>query len=281
MPPGALPWHTYRHISCANRPAQQRVLTSILATVALRFDNSELDIQLPARTTYEPTGYKCCKHARSMRKQHCNSMLQVRRAINAVGVYVPGGTAVLPSSALMLTIPAAIACCRTIVLATPPRPDGSISPEVVYCARKAGATHVLKAGGAQAVAAMGWGTQTCPKVDKIFGPGNQYVTAAKMRLQGSEAMVAIDMPAGPSEVLVIADADAPLPHVAADLLSQAEHGPDSQVRCCCATPAIMQHQRYDQAKSASAFDCAAHDRTLRLASHLFSADMPWHVLVPA
>ena len=154
----------------------------------------------------------------------------MRRAINAVGVYVPGGTAVLPSSALMLIVPAAIAGCRTIVLATPPRPDGSISPEVVYCARKAGATHVLKAGGAQAVAAMAWGTASCPKVDKIFGPGNQYVTAAKMRLQGSEAMVAIDMPAGPSEVLVVADAGAPLAHVAADLLSQAEHGPDSQVR---------------------------------------------------
>jgi histidinol dehydrogenase len=153
----------------------------------------------------------------------------VWRAINAVGVYVPGGTAVLPSSALMLTVPAAIAGCGTIVLATPPRPDGSISPEVVYCARKAGATHVLKAGGAQAVAALGWGTETTPKVDKVFGPGNQFVTAAKMRLQGSEAMVAIDMPAGPSEVLVIADAGAPLPHVAADLLSQAEHGPDSQV----------------------------------------------------
>lgn len=154
---------------------------------------------------------------------------QVRRPINAVGVYVPGGSAVLPSSALMLTVPAAIAGCGTIVLATPPRADGTISPEVIYCARKAGATHVLKAGGAQAVAALGWGTATCPKVHKIFGPGNQFVTAGKMVLQNSEAMVAIDMPAGPSEVLVIADAGAPLPHVAADLLSQAEHGPDSQV----------------------------------------------------
>jgi histidinol dehydrogenase len=144
-------------------------------------------------------------------------------------VYVPGGTAVLPSSALMLTVPAAIAGCSTIVLATPPRADGSISPEVVYCARRGGATHILKAGGAQAVAAMAWGTASCPKVDKLFGPGNQFVTAAKMQLQNSEAMVAIDMPAGPSEVLVIADAGAPLPHVAADLLSQAEHGPDSQV----------------------------------------------------
>lgn len=121
---------------------------------------------------------------------------RMSRPINAVGLYVPGGTAVLPSSALMLTIPAAIAGCQTIVLATPPRPDGSITPEVLYCAKKAGATHILKAGGAQAVAAMAWGTGSCPKVDKIFGPGNQYVTAAKMLLTNSEAMVAIDMPAG-------------------------------------------------------------------------------------
>lgn len=153
---------------------------------------------------------------------------RVARPINAVGLYVPGGTAVLPSTALMLAVPAGIAGCQTIVLATPPRPDGSITPEVLYCAKKAGVTHVLKAGGAQAVAALAWGTETCPKVDKIFGPGNQYVTAAKMLLQNSEAMVAIDMPAGPSEVLVIADANANHTHVAIDLLSQAEHGPDSQ-----------------------------------------------------
>ncbi len=154
---------------------------------------------------------------------------RVTRPINAVGLYVPGGTAVLPSSALMLAVPAQIAGCGIVVLATPPRPDGSITPEVLYCARKAGVTHVLKAGGAQAVAAMGWGTESVPKVDKLFGPGNQYVTAAKMLLTNSEAMVAIDMPAGPSEVLVIADAAASPAHVAADLLSQAEHGPDSQV----------------------------------------------------
>ena len=154
---------------------------------------------------------------------------RVTRPIEAVGVYVPGGTAVLPSSAIMLAAPAAVAGCRTIVLATPPRPDGSISPEVLYCARAAGATHVLRAGGAQAVAALAYGTASVPKVDKVLGPGNQYVTAAKMALANSEAMVAIDMPAGPSEVLVIADAGANVAHVAADLLSQAEHGPDSQV----------------------------------------------------
>ncbi|KAH9796031.1 Histidinol dehydrogenase [Citrus sinensis] len=101
--------------------------------------------------------------------------------------------------------------------------------EVLYCAKKAGVTHILKAGGAQAISAMAWGTESCPKVEKIFGPGNQYVTAAKMILQNSEAMISIDMPAGPSEVLVIADRYASPVHIAADLLSQAEHGPDSQV----------------------------------------------------
>jgi len=154
---------------------------------------------------------------------------RVSRPIERVGLYVPGGTAVLPSTALMLAVPAAIAGCSTLVLASPPQKDGNIPPEVVYCAKKAGVTHLLKAGGAQAVAAMAYGTESCPKVDKIFGPGNQYVTAAKMLLQNSEAMVAIDMPAGPSEVLVIADKEAPVSFVAADLLSQAEHGPDSQV----------------------------------------------------
>lgn len=154
---------------------------------------------------------------------------RVARSIASVGLYVPGGTAVLPSTALMLSVPAQIAGCRTVVLATPPTRDGSICKEVLYCAKKAGVTHILKAGGAQAISAMAWGTTSCPKVDKIFGPGNQYVTAAKMILQNSEAMVSIDMPAGPSEVLVIADKQANPVHVAADLLSQAEHGPDSQV----------------------------------------------------
>ncbi|XP_028052212.1 histidinol dehydrogenase, chloroplastic isoform X3 [Camellia sinensis] len=125
--------------------------------------------------------------------------------------------------------PAQIAGCKTVVLATPPTQDGGICKEVLYCAKKAGVTHILKAGGAQAISAMAWGTASCPKVEKIFGPGNQYVTAAKMILQNSEAMVSIDMPAGPSEVLVIADKHANPVYVAADLLSQAEHGPDSQV----------------------------------------------------
>ncbi|MGN8224851.1 histidinol dehydrogenase [Gracilimonas sp. BCB1] len=155
--------------------------------------------------------------------------MKVARPIERVGFYVPGGTAILPSTAMMLTIPAMIAGCTTKVLATPPRKDGTIAPEIIYIAQKAGVDTILKAGGAQAVAAMALGTESVPKVDKIFGPGNQYVTAAKMILQNSEAQISIDMPAGPSEVLIIADGQAKPAYVAADLLSQAEHGKDSQV----------------------------------------------------
>jgi phosphoribosyl-ATP pyrophosphohydrolase / phosphoribosyl-AMP cyclohydrolase / histidinol dehydrogenase len=125
------------------------------------------------------------------------------RPIARVGLYVPGGTAILPSTALMLGIPAQVAKCKEIVLATPPRPDGSISPEVMYVAHLVGASAILKAGGAQAIAALAYGTESVPKVDKIFGPGNQWVTAAKMLVQNdTDALVSIDMPAGPSEVLV-------------------------------------------------------------------------------
>ncbi|KAL1722465.1 histidinol dehydrogenase-domain-containing protein [Schizophyllum commune] len=152
------------------------------------------------------------------------------RPVARVGLYVPGGTAILPSTALHLGVPAQVAGCREIVMATPPRPDGSISPEVMYAAQLVGASAILKAGGAQAVAALAYGTATVPKVDKIFGPGNQWVTAAKMLVQNdTDALVSIDMPAGPSEVLVIADHTSDPAFVAADLLSQAEHGVDSQV----------------------------------------------------
>lgn len=152
------------------------------------------------------------------------------RAIERVGIYVPGGSAVLPSTALMLGVPAQVAGCKTIVLATPPRADGSIAPEVLYVADKVNVSCIVCAGGAQAVAAMAYGTESVPKVDKIAGPGNQYVTAAKMLVQNEvDAQVSIDMPAGPSEVLVVADDQAEPAFVASDLLSQAEHGPDSQV----------------------------------------------------
>lgn len=152
------------------------------------------------------------------------------RPIEAVGLYVPGGTAVLPSTALMLGVPAMVAGCRKIVIASPPRSDGSVTPEIVYVAHKVGAESIVLAGGAQAVAAMAYGTESVSKVDKILGPGNQFVTAAKMYVSNdTNAGVGIDMPAGPSEVLVIADKDANPAFVASDLLSQAEHGVDSQV----------------------------------------------------
>ncbi|MDR9364619.1 MAG: histidinol dehydrogenase [Balneolaceae bacterium] len=153
---------------------------------------------------------------------------RVSKPIEKVGVYVPGGTAPLPSTAMMLCIPAMIAGCKTIVLATPPGKEGAIPESVAYVAQKTGVSKIVKAGGAQAIAGMALGTESIPKVDKIFGPGNQYVTAAKMMLQNSEAMISIDMPAGPSEVLVIADETADPEFVAIDLLSQAEHGADSQ-----------------------------------------------------
>jgi phosphoribosyl-ATP pyrophosphohydrolase/phosphoribosyl-AMP cyclohydrolase/histidinol dehydrogenase len=152
------------------------------------------------------------------------------RPIEAVGLYVPGGTAVLPSTALMLGVPAMVAGCKKIVIASPPRSDGSITPEIVYVAHKVGAESIVLAGGAQAVAAMAYGTESVSKVDKILGPGNQFVTAAKMYVSNdTNAGVSIDMPAGPSEVLVVADKGANPAFVASDLLSQAEHGVDSQV----------------------------------------------------
>ncbi|KAK4164129.1 histidinol dehydrogenase-domain-containing protein [Cladorrhinum sp. PSN259] len=152
------------------------------------------------------------------------------RPIEAVGLYIPGGTAVLPSTALMLGVPAMVAGCKKIVFASPPRADGSITPEIVYVAHKVGAESIVLAGGAQAVAAMAYGTESVTKVDKILGPGNQFVTAAKMFVSNdTNAGVGIDMPAGPSEVLVVADKDANPAFVASDLLSQAEHGVDSQV----------------------------------------------------
>ena len=152
---------------------------------------------------------------------------RVTRPIDSVGLYVPAGSAPLPSTALMLGVPAQLAQCPNVVLCTPPRADGSCDPSVLYAAAACGITRVFKVGGAQAIAAMAFGTQSVPRCDKIFGPGNTWVTEAKRQV--SSMGTAIDLPAGPSEVLVIADADADATFVAADLLAQAEHGPDSQV----------------------------------------------------
>ncbi|MDD5766055.1 MAG: histidinol dehydrogenase, partial [Candidatus Marinimicrobia bacterium] len=147
--------------------------------------------------------------------------------IERVGLYIPGGSAPLFSTALMLGIPARLAGCREIVLCTPPNKDGRINPVILYTAQLLGIERIFKVGGAQAIAAMAYGTQSIPRVDKIFGPGNQYVTLAKQMV--STQGVAIDMPAGPSEVAVMTDESANPEFVASDLLSQAEHGPDSQV----------------------------------------------------
>ena len=159
---------------------------------------------------------------------------QVTRPIQKVGLYIPGGSAPLPSTVLMLGVPAKIAGCRKVVLCSPP----PIADEILYVAKLCGIDEVYNVGGGQAVAAMAYGTETVSKVDKIFGPGNAYVTEAKRQVSNDFRGAAIDMPAGPSEVLVIADETADPDFIAADLLSQAEHGPDSQVVLVTPSPII-------------------------------------------
>ncbi len=159
---------------------------------------------------------------------------QVTRPINKVGLYIPGGSAPLPSTVLMLGVPAQIAGCRKVVLCSPP----PIADEILYVAKLCNIDEVYNLGGGQAIAAMAYGTETVTKVDKIFGPGNAYVTEAKRQVSNDFRGAAIDMPAGPSEVLVIADETADANFIAADLLSQAEHGPDSQVVLVTPSPVL-------------------------------------------
>lgn len=158
--------------------------------------------------------------------------------ISRVGLYIPGGTAPLFSTVLMLALPAKIAGCDDVILCTPTNKQGRVAAEVLYAARRCGVTKVFKAGGAQAVAAMAYGTESVPKVYKIFGPGNRYVTLAKQLVAGRNT--SIDMPAGPSEVMVMADGSADAEFVAADMLSQAEHGRDSQAIVVCDSVAFAQ-----------------------------------------
>ncbi|AXI83741.1 histidinol dehydrogenase [Xylella taiwanensis] len=160
------------------------------------------------------------------------------RPIGRVGLYVPAGSAPLFSTALMLGVPARLAGCREVVLCTPPGKDGRADPAVLVAARLTGVTRIFKLGGAQAIAAMAYGTESVPACDKLFGPGNCFVTEAKQQV-AQAGVVAIDMPAGPSEVLVIADAGADPAFIAADLLSQAEHGPDSQVLLLSENDALL------------------------------------------
>ena len=163
--------------------------------------------------------------------------------IEKVGLYVPGGTAPLFSTVLMLAVPAKIAGCKEIVLCTPPNKEGKVNPAILYAAQVAGVSKIFKAGGVQAIGAMAYGTESVPKVYKIFGPGNQYVMAAKQMVAMHD--VAIDMPAGPSEVEVIADETANPQFVAADLLSQAEHGVDSQVVLVTTSEKLLEEVEYE------------------------------------
>ena len=164
-------------------------------------------------------------------------------ALETVGVYIPGGSAPLPSTVLMLGVPARVAGCQQITLCTPPGKDGTIAPEIAYAARKCGISHVYLCGGAQAIAAMALGTESIAQVDKIFGPGNSFVTEAKQQVSQRADGAAIDMPAGPSEVLVLADAGADPAFIASDLLSQAEHGPDSQAILVCDSDNVIEQTK--------------------------------------
>ncbi|MEM1124353.1 MAG: histidinol dehydrogenase [Bacteroidota bacterium] len=171
-------------------------------------------------------------------------------AIDKVGLYIPGGTAPLFSTILMLGVPAKIAGCQEIVLCTPPSNNGSVNPAILFTAHLVGVTKIFKIGGVQAVGAMAYGTETVPKVYKIFGPGNQYVTAAKQVVQRDG--LAIDMPAGPSEVMVVADGSANPAFVAADLLSQAEHGVDSSVVLVATNESVVKDIQKELAKQLDA-----------------------------
>ncbi|MFS8606531.1 MAG: histidinol dehydrogenase [Gammaproteobacteria bacterium] len=191
-------------------PAQRNAIRAAAANIEA-FHRAQLPADLEVETA---PGVRCER---------------ISRPIRRVGLYVPAGTAPLPSTALMLGIPARLAGCETRILCSPPQRDGRVDAAVLFAARVAGVERVFRVGGAQAIAAMAYGTETVPKVDKIFGPGNTWVTAAKALVDADPNGAARDFPAGPSEVLVIADDTANAAFVASDLLSQAEHGVDSQV----------------------------------------------------
>lgn len=191
-----------------------------------------LDVELKASIQLAAANIRRFHQAQHQAGENIETMPGVRCwrkavGIEKVGLYIPGGSAPLFSTLLMLAIPATIGGCKEIVLCTPPQKDGTVHPAILFAAFVAGVKRIFKVGGVQAIAAMAYGTQSIPQVYKIFGPGNQYVTVAKQLAQ--QEGVAIDMPAGPSEVCVLADDTAEPAFIAADLLSQAEHGPDSQV----------------------------------------------------
>jgi histidinol dehydrogenase len=209
--------------------------------------------------------------------------------IEKVGIYIPGGTAPLFSTVLMLGIPAKLAACKEVILCTPPRKDGTVDPAILYAAGLVGIQQIYSIGGAQAIAAMAYGTATVPKVFKIFGPGNQYVTAAKQLIQ--QQGVAIDMPAGPSEVCVYADETAVPSFVAADLLSQAEHGADSQVLLIASNRNIVDQVQLELEKQLAALPrqdfatkALGHSKAIVIASRedaiqLINAYAPEHLIL--
>ena len=211
--------------------------------------------------------------------------------IAAVGLYVPAGSAPLPSTAIMLAVPAAIAGCPLRLICTAPSRSGLADPSVLVAARKAGVARVFKVGGAQAVAAMAYGTESIPKVDKIFGPGNAWVTAAKLAVAGDPAGAAADLPAGPSEVMVVADDSARADFVAADLLAQAEHSPDAQALLVTSDAALavrvaeqIERQRRTLRRTAILAESIAHVRLivvdgLETAFTIVNAYAPEHLLI--
>ncbi len=241
--------------------AEKAVKPEVKAAIAAAAKNIEAfhDAQMPKPVELETApGVRC---------------LQKAVPIGKVGLYIPGGTAPLFSTVLMLAIPAKVARCPEVILCTPvSKTTGKVAPEVLYAASYCGVDKVFKAGGAQAVAAMAYGTESVTKVDKIFGPGNQYVTTAK-QLLGNKA-VAIDMPAGPSEVMVLADETAVPEYVAADLLSQAEHGPDSQVMLVCNSGYIADAVKAEVERQTAALGRAAFvEKALEKSRVLVFADI--------
>ncbi len=224
-----------------------------------QFDNAEIDsLKVPLETNEEIPGElkRALKRAKdNIYKFHSaqkpdDEYVEVEEGITCwrrsvpierVGLYIPGGSAPLFSTLLMLAVPAQIAGCKEIVMVTPPRSDGTIDPTILYTAQLCGIEQIYRVGGAQAIGALAYGTETIPRVDKIFGPGNRYVTEAKQQVSQSEC--AIDMPAGPSEVMVVIDTLSSPPYAAADLLSQAEHDSDSQVVLVVVAPNKEEGQR--------------------------------------
>lgn len=221
----------FRAAEAALSPAQHAALETAIATVT-----SFHTAQMPAPLRVETAPGVVCE--------------RISMPIGAVGLYVPAGSAPLPSTAIMLAVPAALAGCPTRIMCTPPAPDGTANPAVLAAAAKAGIEHVFKVGGAQAVAAMAYGTATIPKCDKIFGPGNAWVTAAKMLVSQDSGGAAADLPAGVTEVMVVADANADAGFVAADLLAQAEHSPDAQALLVTPSAALAEAVSREVARQA-------------------------------